>query len=182
VDYNKFASYIKTIDNMTDGDDRLILFIVGHGGYWSSLDMYYFKLESGELIPEETLMKLLRTLGPALDFVWLFSCHSEVFGEKECGSLSLGAKEFILWCYRGDTEIKEMATQAEAFENLLGSETRIEMIKDLMTSRKNLTMFDYYPGYLDILVLGPAYKEYPEDYIYGEIFVPKGSQIVIAPL
>jgi len=180
MSYGDFASYIKTIDNKTDGDDRLILLIVGHGADWYGT--YHLKFESGEEIPESTLKSLLATLGPALDFLWLFSCHSELFGAHEAESLGLDAKEFILWCYHGDTLINTMAIQAENFKNALENGiTKIEGIYSWMTSTENLTRFDYYPGYLDIPVLGPAYEEPSEGSTYGVILIPS-DQIVITPM
>lgn len=179
VTYSDFESYIEEIDRITDGDDRLVLFINGHGIIEN--DEYCLELEDGNLIPENALASLLATLGPALDFLWLFSCNSEVFCEHKARYLNSTSKGLIIWAYHGDVLIDNMTAQANEFRYAVDhGETKIEEIYSHYGPSSNLIQFDYYPGYLDIPKLGPAYDEPSGGATYGVILVP-ADRVVITP-
>ncbi len=179
-----FAEYIKEIDSLTDGDDRLFLFIAGHGEIYE--DEYWLVLESGEKISGEALEAYFETLGPALDFLWLLSCNSVKFAEDYAGTLKRRAMEYILWCYEGDVEMDKFEAHAEIFCRCLNEGiTTIEMIAGEIKNNESgsqLIIYDYWPGFLDIPELGPKYEETAvKGGVIGTIIVHIMDMEVITP-
>lgn len=186
-DFSKFLGYICSIDKATDGDDRIILFIVGHGSYSYDNGTYYFRLEDETLIPDTELYRVFETLGPALDFIWMLSCESVTTMDYSVQSdLREDLKDYIFWGYTDIINISYgLSLYSQAKEFLDGLRKDITIIEELNLAVSNFRrkQIDHWvPGTLNISKLGPVYDEKStEDIAIGIIWVPMDISYVDLP-
>lgn len=98
--WDDFQDFFYKLDQITDSDDRILLFIVGHGGVNLS-GIYNYKLGYGE-VPDAVLYKLFKILGPALDFIWMLTCYSADINFDYLQSLNNSAQSYIIWVHKGN--------------------------------------------------------------------------------
>lgn len=187
--YDEFRDFFKEVDRRTDGDDKLILIIVGHGEEGDN-GYYRYVLGDGTKVCHDALVGLMNTLGPPLDFVLLGTCHGYSLWEGDGGTmlstLKSAARTYEIWMWSGELHdsflVKTLSIMADLISQ--GKTSTGEVFSKVQRTYGSwhrswykcdgVTILDFVESY------GVYSSETPLDGTTGTIIMPP-SGIVITP-
>lgn len=192
ADFNTLEEFFKVVDSQTDADDRIFLIISGHGAIDSD-GRYYYVLGDGTKVGDLALMGLLRTLGPALDFVIFFTCYSYNFNYgQNLNVINDTALGYEIWLHESEGYTSEFEDQiSKIVEELDNGVTNARVIfkNSMDTTWWRYNYFglpshdpdpDIYVPYGDFELSEYVESSQSGEAIYGIIYIP-ASGFVITP-
>jgi PKD repeat protein len=157
VTYTDFSNSITNFieDNNILSTDIVALQIITHGTDYYGLGPYNI-LFSDLLCSSDDLSNVLSRIGPALDFLWLYTCHSWSFADHIDDISGNGALGITFYGANGVAYIVDPSSITPpntGFHNAIISGDSVEnAIADVqsLNSGAMFNLFDYYPGDLFI--------------------------------